>query len=196
MENLNDGARDNYNWLSNFKKIFLAPIQEEVVTDDLGCLREGERRSELLDKYTRYRRSLDINKSISSSSLLLYPSLAESDKKYLEMRKTLHSKALISQLRLLNRYNCRVIYRGNIYVLKPDFTCLFCNFSNLDITHFLFDCPLLENTRSNIKLTFPHDCQDKTLTTLSTTDEGIANALEKLFLQICKDHISDQIRIH
>lgn len=109
---------EKYKWLGIVKEIFLASIEQEGILEDSECLREMDMRLEkyIQDKYIQFRRSFDSSKSTSSSSLFLYSSLPVDESGYILVKKSLHEKALISQLILLNKYNCKVILKGSTYI--------------------------------------------------------------------------------
>lgn len=194
--NDNQNSLLNYNWLGNLKKSFLEPIGEDWVLEDLECLREEGLRQDLICKFFEFRRSEDINKCFESSSLLLYPSLSLGERLFLRLKKTIHEKAFISQLRLLNRYNCRIILRGKIYALSSNMTCYYCNFSNLNVSHFLFECPLLEELRDSLNFSVFVEEEDKIVWGLSPENESVANSLEKMFVNLCTNQLSEFVTIH
>ena len=72
----NDASLATYDCLRSMREVFLEPIGEQGVLDDLETLSDPDRRAELMEKYINFRTAQDLEKCASSSSLLLYQNLA------------------------------------------------------------------------------------------------------------------------
>lgn len=193
--NREDSSIRKYNWLGNIKALFFLPIGEEIVFEDLNLLVDEQRRSDLFHSYVGYRKLTDYEKCLNSSSLVRYPALCDLGHSYLNLKNDLLSKAFVSQLKLLNKYNNRLIIQGSIYAFR-NMTCHFCNLNCLDIHHFLFDCPLFYFTRKLYNLVPKIPENDTSLDhPLINLKESSLNNLIKLTVHLCKNELSIFVRI-
>lgn len=191
----NNNSLSKYNWLRSLQDVFFVPIGEQDVLKNLDTLLNIEKRSELVEKYILYRTKLDVEKCLQSSSLIIFPDIF-SKSGYLNLKSFPDCKRFIAQLRLLNRYNQRIIYRGKIYVLNNDLTCQFCNFSQLDIFHFIFDCPVMDNLRTSFYLANLNvNTPVKAPLLFDSLDESTAVHFTKFILSLLNNYLSDSIRI-
>lgn len=189
-------SQKKYNWLMAVKNTFLDPLGEgEVFDGDLGVLASDVVRSRLIEKYIQFRRTKDLEKSLCSSSLVSYPFLVQQVVKYLKIKLDLREKSLLAQLRLINKYNERLIYKGKIYVLRQPLVCQFCNMGNVDLFHYLMDCPMLVEQRKS--LSSVHDNQnlkDKIASLFNSSVSSMHNFI-KFILYLCEVHLLNNIQI-
>ena len=119
-----------YNWISLIKKHFFEPIGELEIWNNIGTFTISESRNNLLSEFSYYLKSLDFDSRIHSSSLLLYPNIEYSiNNNWI----SLENKAFITQLKLMNVYNNRLIINNKIYILDKKCICEYCNLNETKI---------------------------------------------------------------
>lgn len=148
-----------------------------------------------MEKFIEYRSNLDPDRCEHSSSLLVFQELYLKTS-YLNLNNRLECKKFVAQLRLLNRYNQRIIYRGKTYVLNSNLTCHFCNFDQLDILHFIFNCPVFNNLRSSFQLGILNtNTNNKICLFFDSLNESSLDHLIKFTLCLLNTHLVDYIRV-
>lgn len=190
-----------YNWLECLRDQFLVHIGEERVLDDIGSLQSLELRNSLLTKYREFSRSEDIRRCMASHSLIVYPLLNSYKPKFLYLNVALEKKSFISQVRLLNIYNTRIIFKSKLYVIDKNLICYFCNLSELDIFHFLFDCPNLHETRLKFGMKSQSDDNNNNILSifldshLNPDKENSANDFVKYVLYVLNTYLANYVKV-
>ena len=93
----------------------------------------------------------DLNRCRQSSSLIIYPSILESQNSYLQLGCCLEFKKILMQLKLINANCTRIIAKGRVYKISGQIDCEFCNINHTNIFHSLFECELFKNKRKELK---------------------------------------------
>ena len=108
----------------------------------------------MIEKYRIKRKKGDIIRCQNSAALVFYPYIVNIDRDYLKVTGDLSKKAVISQLRLLNIYNHRLLVNNIIIYMKESAICYDCNSADNYLNHFFFDCMKFEVVRKKF---FSHD---------------------------------------
>lgn len=181
---------EKYNWLENLRRNFFSVIQEEDILENLNLLLDSRVRNSLVRKFIDIKKYNDWESCTRSSSLTVYPQFKFNSNRYLQLKNTLDSKKFLAQLRLLNKYNKRIIFRKKIYIIQ-EATCYYCNLSNLSIWHFILDCPLLHNLRTQFNLDpLNYDLPNKFDFLFGIIDESILNSVIKFFSHLAISYLN------
>ena len=89
----------------------------------------------------------------NSSSLQTYPeiSMHRGRPKYLISKLTLRFRRLLSQIRLLNKYNNRIRIDSVTYKFNDHLYCYRCNRNN-NLLHMVIDCEYFREKRDDLML--------------------------------------------
>ena len=145
-----------YNWISLVKKHFFEPINELEIWENIGLLSKLENRITLLNKFATYLKNIYIYSRFKSSALLLYPNSEPIENmstcENFVGKLLLGYKSFISQIKLLNIHNLRIIIDKKVYKLENHGTCEFCNINEASLFHWIVDCNLLSEERKKFNL--------------------------------------------
>ena len=144
-----------YNWVRQIKEVFFDPINEVSIWDNLTSDLLKQRKSNLLDAYSKMWYNRDLLKRSKSSSLILYSEIdiQHDVQKYFKLGISLRLIRIFAQIRFLNIYNCRIIIDSIIYVVNNDKFCYNCGKNN-DFVHRVVECPIFNEARTELRLVF------------------------------------------
>ena len=150
---MNDAKVAKYNWVYQIKKIFFEPIGETSMWDNLNSALLLDQKQRLCEKYENYLYYEDIEKCKKSSSLIVFPEfdLQKGMQQYFKIKLLLKILQLISQVRLINNINCRIVCDSEIYRLGNSSFCYLCSKPN-SFLYTIIDCLHFKEYRIRFKL--------------------------------------------
>lgn len=146
-----------YNWCAQVKKMF-EDIGETIVWT-LEFIQENKER--LIKTYENYSRAEDVNSLSNSSSLQILPNLTLRDgtQTYLRMKLPLLFIKVFAQIRLINKYNPRIIYKKEILNLNDNYCCGEQILKGKELYHMLIECQMYKFIRKK----YVCDSEDESL---------------------------------
>ena len=192
---------EKYNWISSIKKVFFDQIEENQFFNNLeifGTLTELSTRKRLESKYLEKLKNNDKIKCHQSSALLNYPTciVENLNSNYLTLPYQLVYMKLSAQIRLLNKYCNRLIIKNNVYILKELNVCEFCNSSELNIMHWLSDCPLYDELRQTYEVPELRSENKSMSILLQATSGKNSNKIINFTLHMLENVLSEKVIIH
>ena len=151
-------AHPKYNWISQIKSTFLDPINEGAMMQNISAGSLINKKQELLETYSKYLLTIDMEKRNSSTSLMIYPelNLTIGNQTYLELSQSFNKSRLFAQVRLMSVIYPRIIIDSKMYVINNNTLCDFCCKQN-DLFHMLIECPRFSIERKNSTLPLRDD---------------------------------------
>lgn len=113
-----------YNWALQVKNFFVVIGEEEAWNNlTLNSLRENKKK--ILSKFEQLLFGKDAQRIQASSSLKIHPQLPlyKGPQPYLRSKINLSYLKVVSQIRLLNEFNSRIIIKGKSYKIPKDELC-------------------------------------------------------------------------
>ena len=138
-----------YNWISIAKEIFFEPIIETEIWENLNNFLMPETTERLISLYNNHLHEVDLESYAQSSSLYIYPDLTidKISQYYLSFNINHDIKRIFAQLKLLNKYNTRIITKNKIFKLNKNIDCNYCNITDDNLYHALFECEKYKGER-------------------------------------------------
>ena len=123
-------------------KTFLEKIGAVEIQDNLSLQTLREHKASLFEKKE------DFDKCLKSTSLFLYPGLVENGLgvAYLGYRVPLWARRIIAQIRLVNKYNNRIVTKNGKITFSDLEYCELCIKTN-SLAHRLTDCSYHKEVR-------------------------------------------------
>ena len=151
LSKANDTININYNWFDQVSLPFFEKIDRSEVWRNPPLEVLISEKQKLFNRYFELLQKQDSTEMMDSTALLLYPVLKSfgGDSDYLNLKIAFYYKKIIAQLRLLNKYNPRIITKNKIFRLKNNNFCHQCSADN-NIFHSITDCVLYYNVRNKL----------------------------------------------
>lgn len=139
MSKSNNTAQ-KYNWCLQVEKKFEF-IGEKVVWN-AEFIKNNKAR--LIKTYNNFLRAEDINSLSNSRSLQLFPDLTlrEGPQNYLKLKLPLFFIKIFAQIRLINNYNTRIIFKSKVYKFDMKYCCGYRELKRRELYHLLIECDL------------------------------------------------------
>lgn len=134
-----------YNWCLQLEKMFEF-IGEKIVWNAHFIRNNKER---LIKTYDNFLRAEDVISLLNSRSLQLFPSLTlrEGTQSYLRLKLPLNFLKIFAQIRLLNKYNTRIIFKNKIHKFDIEYCCGARELKGRELYHVLIECDLYGDSR-------------------------------------------------
>ena len=134
-------SEPRYNWIIQIRKNFLDKINVNI-QDVFSAIKSQSYRDFLVEKMRRAYLQEDLERSYSSNALFFaqYLNYDNSTPRYFVYFTSIKTLKTISQLRLLNKYNERLIIKNKLLKAEKNGRCYFCGTQN-NIFHMINECP-------------------------------------------------------
>lgn len=147
-----DDSKLKFNWALQVGSIF-DDIEERESWDSLNLELIQKNKEKWLKKYEEKTIQEDLRRTSSSSSLCIYPyfNTCKGPQEYFKFKIPYKFISIFAQLRLLNKYQHRIIVQGKYLSLKTNSFCEFCHGEKNGIEytlHVLIECEAIRAKRS------------------------------------------------
>ena len=159
--------------------------------DNISLTRLLEQKQNLYDAYNNYLYNLDVEKCKQSNTLIIYPeiTLNKELQQYQKLNLPLKFLQIISQFRLLNNKNPRIILDATLYKLNKDTYCYLCSKSN-SFLHMIIECYCFSYKRKSLGLPLKDNCNLDIFHILENPNKKMLNkfiSLVKHIIHVYKD---------
>ena len=149
-----------YNWLSQLNNTFFSVINEIIPWNNFETFFSLLDIDAICKKYERILRFRDIERTLNSTSLMIFPELSKHPAVQVLSENpdiNINTFKVFIQVRLLNYFNQRIIVDGRVYKFKGATVCNYCNVQVDTFLHILADCLKYENIRKSFFLNNKQD---------------------------------------
>ena len=147
----NNVKDEKYNWITQLKNKFFYKINRVEFIDSITLETLVKEKESLINDYKKYTQAIDKREINNSSCLTVFSIFNETESKinYLNLKIPISHKKILAQLRMLNKYNPRIITKDRINITKTGEYCNYCGDENT-IFHSIRHCEQYKKDRENL----------------------------------------------
>ena len=148
-----------YNSANQINKIFFEPINKTSMWENISHHNLIAQKQSLCEAYQKYLYASDVSNLEHTTSLIIYSEidLQYGAQQYLKLKLPLKIVQVAAQIRLLNRFNCRIVTNSKIFKLKENSYCHLCCKPDTFL-HMIIDCEKFIDKRKNLNLPKNNGC--------------------------------------